>query len=171
MQPIPDSQLRDIHGLDAIPWWPLAPGTWVLIGIVLLLLTVLWRYSRSSAIIKHRWFMTAMTIGTWRSDARRALNHLRLHLHQLPSKQRATELSELLRRIAMARFGRTACAGLYGTAWLDWLTQHDPSGFNWHEYHSFLLTAPYAPSQPPATHETIEIWLKLIAAAEHWTLH
>lgn len=171
MQSTPYSQLRDIHGLDAISSWPLAPGIWVLIAIVLLLLTVLWHYSRSPATIKQRWFMTLITIGTWRGDARRALNHLRCHLHQLPPKRRAIELSELLRRIAMARFGRTACAGLYGTAWLDWLTQHDPSGFNWHEYYSLILTAPYAPSQPPPAHETIETWLILIAAAEHWTLH
>ena len=30
--------LRDIHGLDAIPWWPMAPGWWYLIGAAVLLL-------------------------------------------------------------------------------------------------------------------------------------
>jgi hypothetical protein len=43
----------------------------------------------------------------------------------------ATEFSELLRRIAMARHGRTACAGLHGEDWLAWLTEHDPKGFDW----------------------------------------
>ena len=29
--------LRDIHALDAIPLWPLAPGWWYLLGLVAVL--------------------------------------------------------------------------------------------------------------------------------------
>jgi hypothetical protein len=57
----------------------------------------------------------------------------------------AGELSELLRRIAMARFGRRDCAGLSGEAWLDWLSEKDPSGFDWATQGQVLLRLPYAP--------------------------
>ena len=37
--------LRDIHGLDTIPWWPLATGWWYVIAVAgLLLLGVVIRY-------------------------------------------------------------------------------------------------------------------------------
>jgi hypothetical protein len=43
--------LRDIHGLDAIPWWPLAPGWWYLVGLAgLLLLFVGIRYRLSELL-------------------------------------------------------------------------------------------------------------------------
>ena len=32
--------LRDIHDLDAIPWWPLAAGWWWLLGIIALVLLI-----------------------------------------------------------------------------------------------------------------------------------
>ena len=76
----------------------------------------------------------------------------------------AGELSELLRRIAMARHGRSACAGLSGADWLDWLSVHDPNGFPWHETGRLLLTAPYAPSPRGGVGQL----LRLIDAVESW---
>ncbi|MGB0719658.1 MAG: DUF4381 domain-containing protein, partial [Bdellovibrionales bacterium] len=29
------SRLRDIRGLEDVSWWPLAPGWWILLGLVL----------------------------------------------------------------------------------------------------------------------------------------
>jgi hypothetical protein len=78
-------------------------------------------------------------------------------------KTLAGELSELLRRIAMARLGRPACAGLTGADWLDWLAAHDPNGFPWHERGRVLLVAPYAP--PGAGAADLQT---LIEAAEGW---
>ena len=60
-------------------------------------------------------------------------------------KLRLAELSELLKRIAMARHGRVACAGLQGQAWLDWLSAQDPNGFDWRQHGQPLIHAPYAP--------------------------
>ena len=60
--------LRDIHGLDAIPWLPLAPGWWYLAGLVgLLLLLIATRYW---LIYKTGWL-------GWRGDAYRQLRELK----------------------------------------------------------------------------------------------
>ena len=40
------SQLRDIRGLDAISWWPLAPGWWGVAALVPALIAGLYLYRR-----------------------------------------------------------------------------------------------------------------------------
>ena len=85
-------------------------------------------------------------------------------------------LAELLKRIAMALYGRSACAGLHGQAWLDWLSAKDPKGFDWSREAQILIRAPYAPDPIPgcgaaaegvqtATQAQLE---RLITATEHW---
>jgi len=64
---------------------------------------------------------------TWHHSTRRQLLRLRQRSAAEPVGIVAAELSELLRRIAIARCGREACAGLAGTAWLDWLSANDPA--------------------------------------------
>jgi hypothetical protein len=56
-------------------------------------------------------------------------------------------LAVLLRRVAIQRYGREACAGLSGKAWLLWLTQHDPVHFNWADsgLGELLLRSAYMP--------------------------
>jgi hypothetical protein len=89
--------LRDIHGLDAVPWWPLAPGWWYLIGLVVgLLLMIAFR----------QWLVYNGPWTGWRGDARRQLRALKKALPKDDPRQVAGRLSELLRRIAMARSGR-----------------------------------------------------------------
>ena len=81
----------------------------------------------------------------------------------MPTQQIAIELSELLRRIAIARLGRAHVAGLSGESWLTWLQQHDPAGFDWPRFGKPLLTLPYAP--PGSSQENVEQLLPLIDAA------
>jgi hypothetical protein len=152
-------QLRDIHGLDAVPWWPPAPGWWLL-GIGLILgLWLLWRLAPHLRI--------PGVVGlTWRWDAARRLRELRRRVRSQDTKQSAGELSELLRRIAMARRGRDACAGLSGRSWLEWLQAHDPRGFDWSTRGSLLLDLPYAP--PGSSEADSRALLELIDAAQNW---
>lgn len=142
MQPGLD-QLRDIQGISGVPWWPLASGWWILIaGTVALAFAIYhWRF-----ILRLRVPIPGITLGTWRWDAAAALRALRRGAREgQDPKQTAGELSELLRRIAMARWGRESCAGLNGEAWLAWLAAKDPAGFPWQERGKLLVTAPYAP--------------------------
>lgn len=131
------SQLHDIHGLDPIPWFPPAPGWWAVAGacMLTLLAIALW--------VRHR---RRYPPGGWKKDARALLRDLRRSQRGQSPKQTAGELSEVLRRIGMARFGREAGASLSSAEWLDWLTRHDPSGFDWRAQGEVLLRLPYAPA-------------------------
>lgn len=148
--------LRDIHGLDAIPWLPLAPGWWYLAGLVgLLLLLIATRYW---LIYKTGWL-------GWRGDAYRQLRLLKKALPSEDPHVVAGRLSELLRRIAMVRSGRREAAGLTGDTWLHWLVEHDKTGFDWEQHGQLLLTAPYMPSAMPIERKDLAI---LIRAATRW---
>ncbi len=140
------SQLRDIRGLDPVSWWPPALGWWLLAGLILLLLYLAWRYRASLRLRIPP--IPVLRIGNWRWDAGRQLRDLRQRAAAQDPKRTAVELSELLRRVAMARLGREACAGLVGEAWLAWLAEQDPKGFDWRTRGRPLLDAPYAPPAP-----------------------
>jgi hypothetical protein len=153
------TQLRDIHGLDAVSWWPLAPGWWLLIlGAMVLLLTITLLTRR---LIKY-------PPGSWRGEARKALVRLRRNARTMPDKKVAAELSEILRRIAIARHGRKQIANLNGNDWLNWLANSDPNGFDWRSEADILLVLPYAP--PPAENHQQKLQ-RLIKAALQLVAH
>lgn len=156
-------QLRDIHGLQEISWWPLALGWWLVIAALAIGLALVWRWR---TVLRLRLPpLPVLHPGSWRWDAARQLRALRRRATQQDGKQTAGELSELLRRIAMARFGREACAGLTGEDWLAWLKEQDPTGFDWIGNGRLLLEAPYAP--PGATDRRGDL-LRLIEVAQEW---
>ncbi|MEZ5543426.1 MAG: DUF4381 domain-containing protein [Pseudomonadota bacterium] len=148
--------LRDIHDLDAIPWWPLAPGWWLLIGLLALLL--------ATAGLRY-WLRYSGFMPGWRGDARRQLRALQKSLRREEPRDVAGRLSTLLRRIAMARVGRRQAAGLSGDRWLSWLEEHDSTGFNWTRRGRILLHAPYMP--PARAVERKEV-ARLVSAARRW---
>lgn len=156
-------QLRDIHGIQGIPWWPPGPGWWLLTLAVLALAFLIWRFRAKLRLRLPP--LPFFTLGSWRWDAARRLRDLRKRAEDQDGKQTAAELSELLRRIAMARLGRDACAGLAGQGWLDWLRSNDPQGFDWPQQGRALLEIPYAPPGNPR--QTREL-LALIDAAYDW---
>jgi hypothetical protein len=148
--------LRDIRGIDPAPWWPPAPGWWLLLVLVLLTAVLIWVFFR---------WRRLYPLGRWQHDARRHLLALRKRMRREPAKQVASELSELLRRIAIARCGRENTAALTDEAWLDWLQSNDSSGFRWREKGRMLLVLPYAPPDRGADKEELA---QLIDAAILW---
>lgn len=161
MEPVLD-QLRDIQGISGVPWWPLAPGWWILLGVLMALAFVAyhWRF-----ILRLRVPIPGITLGTWRWDAAAELRSLRRRAREgQDTKTTVGELSELLRRIAMARWGRESCAGLTGEDWLGWLAAKDPAGFPWESRGRSLITHPYA---PPSARDERDL-LDLIDAAYAW---
>ncbi len=155
---VPYQYLRDIRGLDPIGWWPPAPGWWLLsVLAVLLLLTAIWLWQNRYRLLGDG----------WRQDAIQRLKVLRYRSTIDDPKEIGDELSELLRRIAMARHGRRACAGLTGETWLQWLSREDPTGFNWQDRGRVLLTLPYAPSQSETNRDELKA---LVEAALRWVI-
>ena len=154
------AQLRDIRDIDPVNWWPPAPGWLLLAALALLVLFLLFHLVRS---------LVRDPPGSWRREARRLLQDLRRRQRKQPPKQTAAELSELLRRIAIARFGRDGCAALSGHEWLEWLRDHDPNRFDWPRHGKLLLELPYAPTQEgkqtPALEQLIGAAMQMVSAS------
>lgn len=103
--------LRELHLPEAIGWWPLAPGWWVLIALAMLGLG----YLLYQALLKWRW-------NAARRMALRELARVQGEYESgLDAVTLATELSELLRRTMLAYARRDEVAGLTGKRWLQWL--------------------------------------------------
>ncbi|MCG6867242.1 MAG: DUF4381 domain-containing protein [Gammaproteobacteria bacterium] len=151
----PEKYLRDIRDIDPVGWWPPGPGWWVMLALGIAL-TV------AGVFIWNRW---KSRLG-WRADARRRILMLRKRMATQDPKKTAGELSEFLRRVAMARYGRVDCAGLTGTEWLRWLAAHDPQGFDWVSSGKILVTLPYADSA--ASEVARQALRPLVRAAAHW---
>lgn len=160
MNPEMITRLHDIRGLDEISWWPLATGWWLLALVVVALLLA------SVSLVRN---LRRYPAGSWRRHAWKQLRTLKRRADITPTQQIATELSELLRRIAIARLGRARAAGLSGERWLAWLQQHDPNDFAWTRLGTPLITLPYAP--PGSTRESIDQLMPLIDAAFAWVDH
>lgn len=157
MNPDMITRLRDIQSLDAVSWWPLATGWWILALLVIGLLFAL------ASLVRN---LRRYPAGSWRRHAWKQLRALKREADRMPAQQIAGELSELLRRIAIARLGRAHAAGLSGERWLAWLQEHDPDGFAWTQLGKPLLTLPYAP--PGSSQEGAGQLLLLIDAAYVW---
>ena len=107
-------QLRDIHLPAAPDFWPPAPGWWLLAGLSLILTAtagfVLWRRLR---LHRQRQRILAMLDRLETGSAGEATPEL------------LAQLSDLIRRLALARFPRHEIASLTGDDWLRFL---DDSG-------------------------------------------
>jgi Domain of unknown function (DUF4381) len=102
-----DTSLERLHDVvlpAAVPWWPPAPGWYVVLALLLALAGWLaWRI--------------------WRS--RRANAYRRAALRELAGLHEAPAIAELLRRTALAGAARRSVAAHTGTGWTDWLDAHD----------------------------------------------
>ena len=98
------AQLAPAHAPPPLGWWPLAPGWWGLLLLLVGALISIWFWYRSP-----------------RQRLRRSGLRELVHIDgtSLGDTALAHALEHLVRRYAVARYGREAVAGLSGSRWLE----------------------------------------------------
>jgi hypothetical protein len=129
------SQLRDIHDAAPVPWWPPAPGWWLLAVLALLLLGWLAR----RALLRLRVRRRRLQMLAW-------IDHLDTHVDPArdPHVYLAT-LNRIFKLVALRAFPDRQCASLSGQAWTDFLIEKmhkSPSA----ESLMVLASGPYDPA-------------------------
>lgn len=107
---VKDLPLKDIHLPEAITWWPLAIGWWILIVIVV------------AAMIGSYLLYKRITRKTAIKQAKAVLLQIRQNTSN-DVLQSIKELSACLRRVAISVDSRENAAGLVGEAWLSYLDE------------------------------------------------
>jgi len=136
-------QLHDIVVPDAIPWWPPAPGWWVVLALLLAL----------------GLFLAVRGFRKWRANAYR-----RAALRELDSASSAPAIAEILRRTALAIAPREAIATLQGPAWTNWLAERSPEAIP-EPVRDLLARSLYDPSRPETPSDPLR------GFAERWIRH
>jgi hypothetical protein len=146
------SQLRDIHTAPPVPWWPPAPGWWVLAFLLMVLLV--WVGSRLLAhyrILKRRKQMLA-----W-------VDHLNetIDPNREPQAYLAT-INRIFKLVALRAFPGSHCAALNGQEWVGFLADkvnksQSPDSL------LVLASGPYDPApqfDPGVMSELTRSWIK-----------
>ncbi|MDR3370986.1 DUF4381 domain-containing protein [Rhodoferax sp.] len=103
------AQLAPSHAPPPPGWWPLAPGWWVLAVLLILGVVAVWLWQRRLPVRLRR----------------AALRELvQLEKTTANDAELARELTHLVRRYAVARYGRDTVATLSGRRWIDFVVAH-----------------------------------------------
>lgn len=131
-QTTPLAQLKDIHLPEAIGWWPLAPGWYVLIVLICLLITWLgyqaYRHARYARPKKQALILLA--------------TYQQCYAQEQNAPEACARISELLRRVALVYYPRKDVASLHGDAWLHFLNQTS-KGLDFNTVRELLLDVPF----------------------------
>jgi len=155
-QAVTPLDIRDIHLPAPIDWWPLAPGWWILVSIILGLLVI------------------GMIIFYWRRHhalCRSVQQHLKTIESKYQESQDAIQLvksiSVLLRRTSITSFPGAEIASLTGQDWLSFLDEFLSKSPHENGFSSgvgkVLIEAPYNPNCEVNTEELLVLsrfWLK-----------
>tara|TARA_R110000782_G_scaffold15189_2_gene44558 strand:+ start:39 stop:539 length:501 start_codon:yes stop_codon:yes gene_type:complete len=148
--------LRDIHLPDAVSWWPLAPGWWAL--VMLLVITVL---------------LTGYLIRRYRNHKISALFLAKQELERIKTdfninqdkSNLVKELSELIRRLSISILPRQESAGLTGAEWLRFLDQYSDKNEFDNGIGRVLIEAPYQADPEFNSDELIQLisaWIETV---------
>jgi hypothetical protein len=149
-KPDPLAQLRDIHLPEPVGWWPLAPGWYVLMLLILLIMM----------IITYRVYKRHVN-GLAKNKALELLTFYKDHYDKDRNAQVASaRVSELLRRVALVYYPRAQVAGLHGDDWVEFLNKTSKK-IDFKPVKAMLLDSPFK------TGETVNL-KPLFTRAEQW---
>lgn len=107
------SQLRDIQSAPVVPWWPPAPGWWVLALLVIIVLYFLVRKLQARHRVHQR-----------RKQLLGFINLLEQVVDPVNSPQEyLSALNRIFKIVAIRAFPDAACAHMQGQEWTDFLQQ------------------------------------------------
>ena len=111
--------LRDIHLPESVSWWPLAPGWWIVLGLLVLATAVVF-------FLKH--------MKGRRQLEKQVMDEFQGLVDQYKNDRDINALlgnvSKLLRRVSMTRFSQQEVAALTGDRWLKFLDETLGNGKN-----------------------------------------
>ena len=146
------SQLRDIHGAPPVPWWPPAPGWWLLGVLVLVLLAWLGR----GLLARYRVRQRRKQMLGW-------VDHLNESIDpQRDPQAYLSTLNRIFKLVALRAFPEQHCAALAGQDWTDFLTDN-MRGSRSVESLQVLASGPYDPAphfNPDKMSELTRFWIK-----------
>ncbi len=146
------AQLRDIHGTPAVPWWPPAPGWWI---VALLVLSVLvWLGLR--LVARYRVHQRRRQMLAW-------IDHLNSTVDpQRDPQQFLSTLNRIFKVVALRAFPDQQCALMTGHTWTGFLQQNLKTRQADGALEA-LASGPYEPApqfDPEAVSELARRWIK-----------
>jgi hypothetical protein len=129
----PVLDLRDVHAPPFPDFWPPAPGWWVVAALLAGLLVVV------SVTLYRRYRLHRL-----RRQVLSTLETLRAGYSTEAAVGFVTEVSMLLRRVALRRFPRRRVAALFGADWCRFLDDTGGDGGFSHGAGQVLASGPYA---------------------------
>ena len=145
-------ELRDIHLPDAVSWWPLAPGWWLL-GILILL--ILFIFPKIIKRIKSKPINRTALLEFKKIE-------YAFQQHQ-DNTRLAQDISVLLRRICISYKSREDVASLTGYEWLSQLNKMTNNNAFSEQIGEILFNAPYQKQSQFNSNELINScknWIK-----------
>ncbi len=135
MNPDLMAQLRDIHSAPPVPWWPPAPGWWV---VALLVLAVLVWFGRQ-LLARYRVHQRRLQMLSW-------IDHLNATVDPQKDPQAyLSTLNRVFKVVALRAFPEQQCARMAGHEWTDFL-QRNLHAKQPGETLSVLVSGPYNPA-------------------------
>lgn len=116
---VSDVAIRDIHLPDAILWWPPGPGWWFLLFLCV------------AGLVALLWYLKRHKYRALQKAASKELDQLyQSYRHHYDARRFVKDLSVLLRRISITRYGSINVANLTGEEWLEFLDKGLRPGLN-----------------------------------------
>ena len=147
----PLAQLHPLRDPELIGWWPLAPGWWIVIALLLcaLLLLAWWACKRYQARAYRRQGLKQLAAlqQTFQQDKN-------LHCY-------VEGINTVLKSAALRTYPRRETASVSGEPWLAFLNAQMPSQLN---FEAGFANAAYSPGEPAVNadqlHQCADTWMK-----------
>ncbi len=102
--------IRDIHLPESVSWWPLAPGWWITLGLLVLAAAVVYLLK----LVRDRQQLSKQSL----EEFTRLVSRYQAERN---AQSLLSDISQLIRRVSITQFENENIAALTGNAWLEFL--------------------------------------------------